>query len=169
MSEVVKEILDIKKDCDYKKLSIDEITILEKYITNLQKENERLKARNKRLENNQVKTLNKIRDYISMAKCEIMEGYYSNDKHSQYWSMFKEFAERLNKYLKNIIPDEYVAITKAREKELLDKEFELRMASQEIKRLNNIINKALELSETRFQKSWYVFHDELKATLEDKK
>ena len=32
----IKEILDFKEDADYKRLSVDEITILRDYITNLQ-------------------------------------------------------------------------------------------------------------------------------------
>ena len=38
----IKEILKIETDCDYKKISVDEIAILENYITNLQEENEKL-------------------------------------------------------------------------------------------------------------------------------
>ena len=42
MNNEIKEILDFKEDADYKRLSVDEITILGDYITNLQEENERL-------------------------------------------------------------------------------------------------------------------------------
>ena len=35
MSEEIKKILEIKEDCDYKKLSVDEIVILKTYITSL--------------------------------------------------------------------------------------------------------------------------------------
>lgn len=38
MNNEIKEILKIEVDCDYKKLSVDEISILEDYITNLQEE-----------------------------------------------------------------------------------------------------------------------------------
>ena len=43
MNNEIKEILDFKEDADYKRLSVDEITILRDYITKLQEENERLK------------------------------------------------------------------------------------------------------------------------------
>lgn len=43
MKDEIKEILSFKINADYKKLSIDEIVILENYITNLQEENENLK------------------------------------------------------------------------------------------------------------------------------
>ena len=43
MSDEIKEILEFKENADYKRLSIDEIKCLDDYITNLQKENERLK------------------------------------------------------------------------------------------------------------------------------
>ena len=43
MKNKIKEILSFKENADYKKLSIDEIVILENYIINLQEENERLK------------------------------------------------------------------------------------------------------------------------------
>ena len=42
MNNEIKKILKIEVDCDYKKLSVDEISILEDYITNLQEENKRL-------------------------------------------------------------------------------------------------------------------------------
>ena len=42
MHKAVKEILSIKEDCDYKIISVDEITILRDYITNLQEENKKL-------------------------------------------------------------------------------------------------------------------------------
>ena len=38
--EIIKEILDFKEDADYKRLSVDEIVILEDYITNLQEKYE---------------------------------------------------------------------------------------------------------------------------------
>lgn len=41
MKEEIKEILEFKENADYKKLSVDEIAILEDCITNLQEEIER--------------------------------------------------------------------------------------------------------------------------------
>jgi len=38
MNNEIKEILDFKEDADYKRLSVDEITMLRDYITNLQEE-----------------------------------------------------------------------------------------------------------------------------------
>jgi len=43
MNKEIKEILDFKENADYKRLSCDEIKVLRDYITNLKKENERLK------------------------------------------------------------------------------------------------------------------------------
>lgn len=43
MSDEIKEILDFKENADYKRLSVDEITILKDYITKLQEENKKLK------------------------------------------------------------------------------------------------------------------------------
>ena len=36
MNDKIKEILDFKEDADYKRLSVDEITALRDYITNLE-------------------------------------------------------------------------------------------------------------------------------------
>jgi phage shock protein A len=38
MKDEIKEILEFKENADYKKLSVDEIKILEDYITNLQED-----------------------------------------------------------------------------------------------------------------------------------
>ena len=38
MTNEIKEILDFKEDADYKRLSCDEIKVIEDYITNLQNE-----------------------------------------------------------------------------------------------------------------------------------
>ncbi len=46
MEDEIKEILDLRIDCDYKRLSVDEIVILKDCLTNLQEENERLKKEN---------------------------------------------------------------------------------------------------------------------------
>lgn len=43
MTNEIKEILEFKENADYKKLSVDEIAILEDYITKLERENELLK------------------------------------------------------------------------------------------------------------------------------
>ena len=43
MKDEIKEILSFKENADYKKLSIDEIVILENYIINLQEKYERMK------------------------------------------------------------------------------------------------------------------------------
>jgi cell division protein FtsB len=109
------------------------------YITNLQQieqdhketnatlmsELAKLEEENERLKQNQVKALNRIRDFINSSKCEITEGSYSNDKHSQYWSMFKRFAEELQDKIKGIDTKDYVYIPKWREQELLNQEEQL--------------------------------------------
>ena len=43
MRNEIKEILEFKENADYKRLSVDEIVILEEYISNLHEEYERLK------------------------------------------------------------------------------------------------------------------------------
>lgn len=48
----IKEILNFKEDADYKRLSVDEITILRDYITNLQEENDELKEQCKQWKEN---------------------------------------------------------------------------------------------------------------------
>lgn len=112
------------------------ISKLEDYITNLQQAVKdtkdtaddmlyELKQENERLKDNQVRTLNRIRDFINLSKCEITEGSYSNDKHSQYWSMFKRFAEELQDKIKGIDIKDYVYIPKWREQELLNQEEQL--------------------------------------------
>ena len=49
MNEKIDEILDFKEDADYKRLSVDEITILRDYITNLQEELEAYKKERKNI------------------------------------------------------------------------------------------------------------------------
>ena len=43
------------------------------------KEIENLQQENKQLKDNQVRALNKIRDFINDANCELQESKYSND------------------------------------------------------------------------------------------
>ena len=54
MKDEIKEILSFKEDADYKKLSVDEITTLKKYITCLEKENTRLKAFEERINSEEL-------------------------------------------------------------------------------------------------------------------
>ena len=54
-----------------------------------------------------------------------MEGSYSNDKHSQYWSLFKRFAEELQDKIKGLDTKDCVYIPKWREQELLKQEEQL--------------------------------------------
>ena len=67
MNEEIKEILELQIDCDYKRLSVDEIITLKDYITNLQEENKELgryytRANNEFLELN--KRIKKATKYI---------------------------------------------------------------------------------------------------------
>lgn len=43
MNEEIKDILNIKYDDNYKLLSIDELSLIQDYITDLQQENDKLK------------------------------------------------------------------------------------------------------------------------------
>ena len=125
MNDEIKEILNIIEcwksgdyvlaySFNYDRASKQNDKLLD-YITNLQQENERLKQ-------NQVNALNRIRDFINTSKCEILEGSYCNDKHSQYWKMFIQFAEELKKKIKGLDTKDYVYIPKWREQELLRQE-----------------------------------------------
>lgn len=109
------------------------------YITNLQQENKRLKQ-------NQVKVLNRIRDFIHTSKCEIVEGYYCDDKHSQYWEMFKQFAEELQDKIKGLDTKYYVYIPKWREQELLSKEEQLENYKSRIEKAVEILGRYKHLS-----------------------
>lgn len=98
-------------------------------VVKLQQENKHLdgvncKLRRKigQLEDNQVRTLNKIRDFINNANCELQESKYSNDNHGLYWELFRKDLTNIQKLIKGINTDEYVTIPKYREKELLNLE-----------------------------------------------
>ena len=67
MNKEIKEILDFKEDADYKRLSVDEIKILEDYITNLEQKVDRLLKTQKMYE----ERCNKIHEYI-IQNCEII-------------------------------------------------------------------------------------------------
>lgn len=114
------------------------------YITDLNDEIIGLQQENEKLKNNQVKVLNRIRDFINSSKCEIMEGSYCNDKHSQYWEMFKEFAEELQDKIKGLDTKDYVYIPKWREEELLNQEEQLEV-------YKSCIEKAIEY----IKNNWY--------------
>lgn len=105
-------------------------------IENLQQENKKLTGaiqtydillkanteENKKLKDNQIRAMNKIRDFIDAANCEIKESKYSNDKHGLYWELFRKDLTNIQKLIKGINTDEYVNIPKYREKELLNLE-----------------------------------------------
>lgn len=139
MNKEIKEILDYLKDeneyyneeeqvtLNYGELVVEkeDIDKLLNYITNLQEENQKLKS-------NQVKTFNKIKDHINGCNCEISEGHYSNDDHSNYWKTFKEILEDIKNNLKKYDNNDYVYIPAWREKELLKIE-------EENEKLNKVI------------------------------
>ena len=83
---------------------------------------DKLQQENKQLKDNQVRAMNKIRDFINDANCEIKESKYSNDKHGLYWELFRKDLTNIQKLIKGINTDEYVNIPKYREKELLNLE-----------------------------------------------
>ena len=146
MNEEIKEILNgLSKKASIYKMQINEgmsfntdeyeANELLNYITNLQEENQKLKSK-------QVKTFNKIKDHIKACKCEITEGNYCDDKHSNYWQLFKEILEDIKIDLKE--NDDYVYIPKWREKELLEIEQENQKLVKVIDELLNYIIKKLE-------------------------
>lgn len=102
---------DMQCDDTANKLSLDDL----EYVKKLQQENKQLK-------DNQVRAMNKIRDFINNANCEIKESKYSNDKHGLYWELFRKDLTNIQKLIKGINTDEYVNIPKYREKELLNLE-----------------------------------------------
>lgn len=99
---------------------------IEDLYNQLLKDYDELLQENERLKQNQVKVLNRIRDFIHSSKCEITEGSYCDNKHSQYWTMFKEFAEELQDKIKGFDTKDYVYILKWREQELLSQEEQLK-------------------------------------------
>ena len=122
--------------------------ILLNYITNLQKENEDLK-------DNQVRALNKIKDYINASKCETLEGNYSNDEHSQYWILFNKQLKEIQKLIKGVNINQYVNIPKYREKELLNKEEKL----GDYKQRNEKAFELLQLLHYKFADGDSIHHD----------
>lgn len=137
--DLTKLIEEHKKETHpYKKYEFDSTsyTLLLISINNLIKENKKLNGaiqtydillksnieENKQLKDNQVRAMNKIRDFIDNANCEIKESKYSNDKHGLYWELFRKDLTNIQKLIKGINTDEYVNIPKYREKELLNLE-----------------------------------------------
>jgi len=86
------------------------------------KKNKELEEENEKLKRIQVNVLNRIKDFISLSKCEAVEGNYTTDNHSKYWNLFRKFAEELKDKIKGIETEEYVYIPKWREEELLNLE-----------------------------------------------
>ena len=89
MNNEIKEILEFKENADYKRLSVDEITILEDYITNLQEENEHLDKVNchlrKKINNDIYKSRNEkaINEVIRIL--QIILEQPSKDKLDDLW------------------------------------------------------------------------------------
>ena len=89
MSDEIKEILEFKENADYKRLSIDEIKCLDDYITNLQKENERLKELINQYEEEHTTTFEEwkrdIRAFEELENwLEEQEILYNKQKHPVY-------------------------------------------------------------------------------------
>ena len=101
-----------------------------------------LRKENKELKSKQAKTFNRIKDHIKACECEIIEGNYSDDKHSNYWQLFKKILEDIKINLKEY--DEYVYIPKWREKELLGIEQENQKLVKVIDELLNYLIKKME-------------------------
>ena len=107
------------------------------YMQALMEKYEQIEKENQKLKSNQVKTFNKIKDHINGCNCEISEGHYSNDNHSNYWKTFKEILEDIKNNLKKYDNNDYVYIPAWREKELLKIE-------EENQKLNKIIDNAID-------------------------
>jgi hypothetical protein len=90
MKVEIKEILEFKENADYKKLSVDEIVILEDYITNLQKENEELKVENEKLTQLWLSSQEKRRKAIKMFDNETLNKYYYGMSYEFEINDFKE-------------------------------------------------------------------------------
>ena len=78
MNNEIKEILSLIPICDYKKLSVDEIVILENYIedllckiTNLQEENKKLSK--------EIKNIEKEDDEIRVKNSFLVNGFHELD------------------------------------------------------------------------------------------
>ena len=74
MKDEIKEILDFKEDADFKRLSVDEITDLKNYITNLQERNNNLKEDFKR----HIDRINELTERNEKARNYIMLNYYED-------------------------------------------------------------------------------------------
>lgn len=122
------------------------------------KEIENLQQENKQLKNNQVRALNKIRDFINNANCELQESKYSNDNHGLYWELFKKNLTNIQKLIKGINNDEYVTIPKYREKELLNLE-------DNWDKLKEYFNERIEVCDNRLSSPFCNFEKATKERL----
>ena len=75
-----------------------------------------LQQENKELKNERIKVLNRIKDLINLCECEIIEGSYSNDKHSEYYTLFKKELISIKNLIKNIDENELLDIEERYEK-----------------------------------------------------
>lgn len=127
------------------------------YITTFDKYT-KLQQKNKQLKDNQVRAMNKIRDFIVNANCEIKEGKYSNDKHGLYWELFRENLTNIQKLIKGINIDEYVNIPKYREEELLNLE-------DNWDKLKEYFNERIEVCDNRLSSPFCNFEKTTKERL----
>ena len=93
MNNEIMKILEIKEDCDYKRLSIDEIKCLEDYITNLQEELEE----EKRIEEKSLETINNLQEEIErQSKAQIILANQITEMYD-YKSRCEKAVEYINK------------------------------------------------------------------------
>ena len=119
MSIYETSITNPKKQLEFYKQLSEQLQQENKHLDGV---NCKLRRKIGQLEDNQVRALNKIRDFINNANCELQESKYSNDNHGLYWELFKKNLTNIQKLIKGINNDEYVTIPKYREKELLNLE-----------------------------------------------
>ena len=122
MSEAVKEILELKEDCDYKRISVDEILVLRDYITNLQEENKEAHDFDETMKDIKENLIARIQRqeceiHNLKAKLEMYENgvYFSseNDELQQRIERLNNIINELEKWL-----EEQIKISQAHDNEL---------------------------------------------------
>ena len=98
MSEAVKEILELKEDCDYKRISVDEILVLKDYIQELEKYSD-----------DDMEIMNKQDELILDLHNQLIEKERKinelQDKNERLHNIIKEVREYAKEHIR--IDDEY--------------------------------------------------------------
>lgn len=115
MKDEIKEILSFKENADYKKLSIDEIVILENYITNLQEKLE-VSQTNEETYRLEMEDITKILGLDEYAIFDEVKEYATNlQEEVEYKELWrKEYLERIDKAIRYIHKNYYEVVYKTK-------------------------------------------------------